>query len=79
MRGILSPVPGPSAIRILVGTHLLLLIQAALVAWSATQIEWPLRVLVGLVAVLALAGLVTAIRGLAGDDRQFWWRRRRDR
>ncbi|MFM5929824.1 MAG: hypothetical protein ACKOPQ_02840 [Novosphingobium sp.] len=75
MRGILSAAPGPSAIRVLVGTHLLLLIQAVLVAWSAAEIEWPLRVLVGLVAGVALAGFGFALRGPAGDDRPFWWRR----
>ena len=79
MRGILSAAPGPSAIRVLVGTHILLLIQAALVAWSATEIDAPLRLQVGLVALIALAGLVTAVHGLAGDDRPFWWRRRHDR
>lgn len=79
MRGLLSAAPGPSAIRLLVGTHLLLLIQAALMLWSAPQIDVPLRVLVGLVMAIALGGFVAAIHGIAGDARECWGRRRHGR
>lgn len=79
MRGILSGAPGPSAIRLMVGTHLLLLIQAALVLWSAPQLDAVLRALVALVFVLAVSGLGAAIHGLTDDERQNWWRRRHGR
>jgi hypothetical protein len=79
MRGILSGAPGPSAIRLMVGTHLLLLIQAALVLWSAPHLDSVLRVLVALVFALAVGGLCIAIHGLSDDDRQTWWRRRHGR
>lgn len=79
MRGILSGAPGPSAIRLMVGTHLLLLIQAALVLWSAPQIDVPLHVLVGMVMIIALGGFVAAIHGIADDARECWWRRRHGR
>lgn len=78
MRGILSNAPGPSAIRLMVGTHLLLLVQAALVLWSASH-DLALRVLVALVLVIAVSGLCTAIHGGADDERPAWWRRRHGR
>lgn len=79
MRGILSAAPGPSAIRLMVGTHLLLLIQAALVLWSAPHLDIALRVLVALVFALAVSGLCAAIHGGSDDNRQTWWRRRHAR
>ena len=63
----------------MVGTHLLLLIQAALVLWSAPQLDAVLRALVALVFVVAVSGLGTAIHGLSDDERQIWWRRRHGR
>lgn len=78
MRGLLSAAPGPSAIRLMVGTHVLLLIQAALVLWSAPHLDVALRVLVALVFLLAMGGLCAAIHGLSNDDRQTWWRSRHD-
>lgn len=79
MRGLLSAAPGPSAIRLVLGTHLLLLIQAALVLWSAPYLDTALRVLVGLVMAVAISALAAAIHGLADDERQIWWRRRHGR
>lgn len=79
MRGILSTAPGPSAIRLLVGTHLLLLIQAGLVLWSAHELEPVLRALVALVLVVAMSALCAAIHGLSDQSRKDWWRRRHGR
>lgn len=79
MRGILSAAPGPSAIRLMVGTHLLLLIQAALVLWSAPHLDIALRVLVALVFALAVGSLAAAIHGGSDDNRRTWWRRRHAR
>lgn len=79
MRGLLSDTPGTSAIRLMVGTHLLLLIQAALVLWSAPHLDVALRVLVALVFIMAVGGLCAAVHGLSDDERQNWWRRRHAR
>lgn len=76
MRGILSAAPGPSAIRLLVGAYLLLLIQTGLVLWSAPSIAPALRVLVALVLVIAVSALCAAIHGLSDQNRKDWWRRR---
>lgn len=76
MRGIFSTAPGPSAIRLLVGTHLLLLIQAGLVLWSAHELDPVLRALVALVLVIATSALCAAIHGLSDQNRKDWWRRR---
>lgn len=78
MRGLFSAAPGPSAIRLMVGTHLLLLIQASVVLWSVPGLP-ALRVLVGLVLGLAVGGLAAAIHGLADDDSTPRWRRRHAR
>lgn len=63
MRGILSDAPAPSAIRLLVGSQLLLLIQAGLVLNSRSALEPTLWVLVILVAIIAFSALVAAIVG----------------
>jgi hypothetical protein len=63
----------------MVGTHLLLLIQAALVLCSAPSLDIALRVLVALVFAMALSGLAAAIHGLSDDNRQTWWRHRHGR
>ncbi|AOH86936.1 hypothetical protein AWL63_18725 [Sphingomonas panacis] len=74
MRGIFSSQPGQAAIRLLVGTHLLLLVQAALVMWSAPDLGG-LRALVAMIFALALAAFICAVRGENGDDRPHWRRR----
>lgn len=75
MSGILSAAPGPSAIRLMVGTHLLLMIQAALVLWTPTHLNTVLRTLVTLVLVIAISALGVAIHGLSDDQHPNWWRR----
>jgi hypothetical protein len=76
MRGLLSATPGPSAIRLMVGTHLLLLVQAALALLSAPEPGTMLRILVGIILAIALPAFVAALHGLADDDRANWWSRR---
>jgi hypothetical protein len=76
MRGLLSATPGPSAIRLIIGTHLLLLIQAALVLWAAPEPGTMLRIPVGIVLAIAIPAFVAALHGLAADDRPNWWSRR---
>lgn len=55
-------------IRHLVGMQLLLIVQTALVLRSATVPEGPLRGIMIVTALFALAGLVAAIRGEPGQD-----------
>lgn len=76
MRGLLSTTPGPSAIRLMLGTHLLLLIQAALVLWAEPEPSAMLRILVGIILAVALPAFCVALHGLADDDRPAWWTRR---
>lgn len=75
MRGLLSATPGPSAIRLIFGTHILLLIQAVLVLWSAPTLDPVLRTLVGVILAIAIPAFCTAVHGLADDDRANWWSR----
>lgn len=63
MRGIFSGTPAPSAIRLLVGSHLLLLIQAGLVLNSRQPLDTMLATLVLMLAVVGLAALIAAIVG----------------
>jgi len=76
MRGIFSSRPGQSAIRVLVGTHLLLLIQAGLVLWSAPAIPGELRFIVAITAILGLSAFIAAVHGGTIDDGQVWTPRR---
>ena len=79
MRGLLSAAPSPSAIRLILGTHLLLVVQAGVILWSAQGLAPALRVLVGLVLGLAIGGLAGALHGLADEDPTPRWRRRHAR
>ncbi|WIW89553.1 hypothetical protein K3M67_06235 [Sphingobium sp. V4] len=63
MRGILSASPAPSAIRLLVGSHLLLLIQAGLVLRSRQPLDTMLAALVFMLAIIGAAALIAAIIG----------------
>ncbi len=76
MRGIFSSQPGQSAIRLLVGTHLLLLVQAGLVLWSAPHIDLMLRAIVGIAAVLGLSAFIAAVHGGTMEDDKIWTPRR---
>lgn len=78
MNGIFSATPGAGPIRLLVGTHGLLLVQAGL-AIMAPDIAAGFRFMVALVMTLALAGLTAAALGLPGDDAEPYWRRRHGR
>lgn len=78
MNGIFSATPCQSSIRLLVGTHLLLLVQSALVIWSAS-VPGEMHALVILVFVLGFAAFICALRGEDGRDRTDWWRHRRGR
>lgn len=76
MRGVFSPSPSQSAIRALVGTHLLLLVQATLVLTSGVQLDWQLEYIVAGAALLGLTGIITAIHGGDAHDSVVWRPRR---
>ena len=67
MKAMSSAVPR-APIRHLVGTQLLLIVQTALVLRSATVPDGPLRGIMIVTALFALAGLVAAIRGEPGPN-----------
>jgi hypothetical protein len=62
----------------MVGTHLLLLVQSALVLWSSPDLGGN-QPLVWLTLVLGIAAFICAVRGEGIEDRIDWWRRRRGR
>ncbi len=63
MSGILSDPPAPCAVRLLVGSQMLLLIQTGLVLKSRAPLEPALRALILLLALIALSALVAAMIG----------------
>jgi hypothetical protein len=80
MNGIFTRRPCQSSIRLLVGTHLLLLVQSSLVLWSAPDLGAS-QVLIWLTLMLGLAGLICAVFGESPDDngQRNHWRRHHGR
>lgn len=66
MRGIFSSAPAPSAIRLLVGSEILLLVQTGLVLNNPRPLHAPVT-LIFLIAVVSLAALIAAILGEPAD------------
>lgn len=67
MRGIFSSAPAPSAIRLLVGSQMLLLVQAGLVFGGRSSLHGPAATLLLLTIVVSLAALIAAILGEPAD------------
>lgn len=76
MTGILSSSPAHGPIRLLVGTHLLLLIQTVLVLQASDPLPTSLRLFLGVTGVLGLAALIVAVRGERDDEGKPWWAKR---
>lgn len=76
MRGIFSATPGQPAIRLLVGTHLLLIVQAWLVLCSAQEFDRVLRVIITGITLLGLLAFVAAVHGGSGTEAIVWRPRR---
>jgi hypothetical protein len=76
MRRALSP--AASAIRLLVGAHLLLLVTAGLLLHGATGLPAPLRLLVRIILAIGIVALSAALAGRSarhGPSRADRWRR----
>ena len=76
MNGIFSTRPCQTAIRLMIGAHLLLIMEAGLLAWSTSIIDMPLRLILGGTAMLALFAFASAVHGGSGGDGEVWRPRR---
>lgn len=76
MNGIFSSTPGTGPIRLLVGTHGLLVAQSTL-ALMGPDIADGFRIMVALTLALAAGGFVAAVIGFPADDTMPYWQRRR--
>ncbi len=78
MNGIFSSTPGAGPMRLLVGTHGLLLTQSGLTLVTP-DVAGGFRIMVAMVLALALGGFAAAAIGLPAEDREPYWRRRHGR
>ncbi|MET3435991.1 hypothetical protein [Sphingomonas sp. 1185] len=74
MSGLFSQQPGQGAIRLLVGSHGLLLVQSILTSWGGVDACGP-RLIAALATVIAAPALICALVG-DGADHDHPWRRR---
>lgn len=79
MRGILSHSPDQPAVRLLVGAHLLMLVQSLLVLLTLDDADGMLRTIIAGSALLGLTAFAAAVHGGAAEASQPWWRTRRAR
>jgi hypothetical protein len=79
MTGILSCAPARGPIRLLVGTHLLLLIETVMVLQASGPLPTSLRLFLGVSGILGLTALIAAVRGERRDQGKPWWAKRHDR
>ncbi|HUD93890.1 hypothetical protein [Sphingobium sp.] len=78
MNGIFSSTPAPGAVRLLVGSHGLLLVQSC-IAWQLPAMPDRFRLLVIITAIIALTALISAAMGQACNRDEPGWRRRHER
>ena len=78
MNGIFSASPCPSSIRLLVGTHLLMILQSGLVLWSAPDLGGN-QALIWLTLVLGISAFIFAVCGESRTPPVQWRERRRRR
>lgn len=78
MTGILSSTPARGPVRLLVGTHLLLLVQTVLVCQTSDPLPTSMRLFLGMSGVLGLTALIVAVRGERQDQGKPWWAKRHD-
>lgn len=78
MRGILSSTPSLGSIRLLIGSKVLLLVQAGLVLRCERMLRGALPFVVGTIAIIGIVSLIFAIVGEpdeAAEDHRRAWRR----
>ncbi|AEG48564.1 MULTISPECIES: hypothetical protein [Sphingomonadaceae] len=78
MNGIFSGAPCPSSIRLLVGTHLLMILQSSLVLWSAPDLGGS-QALIWLTLFLGVTAFICAVCGESRTPAVPWRERRRGR
>ena len=78
MNGIFSASPCPSSIRLLVGTHLLMILQSSLVLWSAPDLGGS-QALIWLTLFLGVTAFICAVCGESRTPAVPWRERRRGR
>ncbi|BBF70652.1 MULTISPECIES: hypothetical protein [Sphingomonadales] len=76
MSGILTSSPAHGPVRLLLGTHLLLLIQTMLVLQASDSLPISLRLFICVTGVLGLAALIVAVCGELDDEGRPWWAKR---
>jgi hypothetical protein len=72
MNGILSRAPGQSAVRLLLGTHLLLHVHVGIIMFASTQADLMRRNMSGSIFLMSLMVLLVAIHGGPADDGTNW-------
>ncbi|BBC99466.1 MULTISPECIES: hypothetical protein [Sphingobium] len=79
MTGILSSTPAHGPIRLLVGTHLLLLVQTVLVCQASDPLPISMRIFQGMSGLLGFSALIVGVRGERQDQGKPWWAKRHGR
>lgn len=78
MNGIFSATPAPGPIRLLLGSQGLALVQSC-IAWQLPTVPAVVRILGAVLAVIAIAALISAAIGEGRENRAPYWRRRHGR
>ena len=78
MNGIFSATPAPGPIRLLIGSQGLALVQTC-IAWQLPSVPAVFRILGAIIAVIAIAALISAAIGEARENSSPYWRRRHGR
>ena len=78
MNGIFSATPAPGPIRLLIGSQGLVLVQSC-ITWQLPTVPAVVRILGAVIAVIAIAALISAAIGEASENPSPHWRRRHGR
>jgi len=78
VNGIFSATPAPGPIRLLIGSQGLVLVQTC-IAWQLPAVPAVVRILGAVLAVIAIAALISAAIGETSENPSPYWRRRHGR
>lgn len=78
MNGIFSATPAPGPIRLLIGSQGLAVVQSC-ITWQLPTVPAVLRILGAVIAVIAIATLISAAIGDGRENPSPHWRRRHGR